>query len=127
MEKKLFLKIKKLCPSVLIWPVARGSVAEEVSGVDGEEAPSRPSSVWSTASLHSVWSSCTPVSEGDISQIYPLFMTLPPPPSSHFCLFVELLKKYSKYTLWRFGETEKSYGFPLVAQLVKNLSAVQDT
>ena len=26
-------KEKKLCPSVLIWPVARGSVAEEVSGV----------------------------------------------------------------------------------------------
>ena len=29
--------------------------------------------------------------------------------------------------VWRCGETEKSYGFPLMAQLVKNPSAVQET
>ena len=51
------------------------------------------------------------VREGDISQTYPPLMTLPPPPSKSF-LFVELFKKYSKYSLEIWGNWEKLWVSP---------------
>ena len=93
--------------------MARGSVAEEVSGVDGEEAPSHPSSVWSTASLHSAWGALTQAQcqrrghKPDLSTVHdPATSTL-----SHFCLFVELLKSIVNIVCGDLGKQRKVMGF----------------